>query len=125
MKIGKFAELMKTTKHTVRHYEELELLTPEWDGPYKKYGEKEIADFRVILEMKDLGLALVEIQSLFKLKQALGCGDLGLLKQVLNQLEEYAEGLKKQEEDLKARRLILEEELDEIRDYFSSVNHDK
>ncbi|WP_433750583.1 MerR family transcriptional regulator [Falsibacillus pallidus] len=125
MRIGEFADLMKTTKHTVRHYEELELLSPDWVGPYKKYGEKEIANFQVIREMKDFGLALVDIQSLFKLKKALGCGDLRLMKEVLEQLEEHAEGLKMQEEELQARRLILVEELEEIKGYFSSMNYNE
>ncbi len=41
MKIGEFVTLLQTTKDTVRHYEELNLITPKWNKIIRNLGEKE------------------------------------------------------------------------------------
>ncbi|PKR83705.1 hypothetical protein CWO92_18150 [Heyndrickxia camelliae] len=58
VRIGEYIKVLNTTKDTVRYYEDLELLTPKWNGNRKDYGEKEIQDYEVIMEFKSFGLSL-------------------------------------------------------------------
>lgn len=116
MKIGEFVTLLKTTKDTVRHYEELNLLTPSWQNNKKEYSEKEILDFQVVKELKEYGFTLKDIQLIFSLKQALGCGDKHLIRQVYQVLTNQLDKLLKEEEELRERRLILENEVKKLKD---------
>lgn len=111
MRIGEFVTLMHTTKDTVRHYEELNLLSPAWSNNYREYGEKEISDFNVIVELKEYGLSLKDIQILFDLKHAFHCSDKEFITQVYNKLMAHVDDLKQQEEELHNRRVKLEQEL--------------
>ncbi|WP_410770947.1 MerR family transcriptional regulator [Fontibacillus sp. BL9] len=115
MKIGEFVTLLHTTKDTVRHYEELNLLTPAWSNNYREYGEKEISDFGVIIELKEYGLSLKDIQILFDLKRAFHCGDQNFITQVYDKLTAHVNDLRQQEEELHSRRIKLENELTAIR----------
>ncbi|KQL51470.1 6-phosphogluconolactonase [Heyndrickxia shackletonii] len=116
MRIGEFIAYLNTTKDTVRHYEDLQLLTPKWKGSMKDYGEKEIQDYQVIKEFKSLGLSLKEIQLLFKLKHSFGCGDSQFINEVVIQLTNHLEVLRQEEEEIKNRRIQLEKQLDEIKE---------
>ncbi|WP_404450668.1 MerR family transcriptional regulator [Virgibacillus necropolis] len=69
-----FIEKVQTTKDTVRHYEELNLLEPSWSNKRRIYGEKDIGDFEAIKEMQALDLSLREIQMMFEVKRSNGCG---------------------------------------------------
>ena len=115
MRIGEFTAFLNTTKDTVRHYEDLELLNPKWNGSMKDYGEKEIKDYQVIMEFKELGLSLKEIQLIFKLKHAFGCGDSRFTNEVFTQLTNHLEVLRQEEEEIKNRRIQLEKLLDELK----------
>ncbi|WP_400243253.1 MerR family transcriptional regulator [Niallia sp. JL1B1071] len=116
MKIGEFVTLLNTTKDTVRHYEELNLLTPSWQNNKKEYSEKEILDFQVVKELKEYGFTLKDIQLIFSLKQALGCGDKQLIGQVYQVLTSQLDKLLQEEEELRERRLILENEVKKLKD---------
>ena len=37
MRIGEFIKLVQTTKDTVRHYEELDLIRPDWKNGTRDY----------------------------------------------------------------------------------------
>ncbi len=116
MKIGEFVQLLNTTKDTVRHYEELNLVTPKWKNHHKEYGEKEILNFQVVKELKEYGLSLKDIQFIFDLKEAHQCGDKKLIHQVVEQLADHVNNLRKEEEELRRRRIALENKLKEIED---------
>ncbi|TMU85815.1 MerR family transcriptional regulator [Bacillus sp. BHET2] len=116
MKIGEFVTLLQTTKDTVRHYEELNLITPKWNKHYKEYSEKEVLDFQVVRELKEYGLSLSEIQLIFSLKDAYSCGDKELVNKVFDQLNIHLDTLQKEEAELRRRRIALEKQMEEIRD---------
>ncbi len=117
MRIGKFVELLNTTKDTVRHYEDLNLVTPKWENHHKEYGEKEILNFHVVKELQEYGLSLKDIQIIFNLKEAYQCGDKKLIHQVLEQLTDHVNNLRKEEEEVRRRRIALENKLKEIGDF--------
>lgn len=114
MKISEFVNKLKTTKETVRHYEDIKLLTPLRHNNRREYGEKEILQFEVIMELKAMGMSLKDIQLLFELKEALGCGDHALLRDVTLILSQHLNSLQQEEEILRQRRLRLQEQLEQI-----------
>lgn len=116
MRVGEFVFLLNTTKDTVRHYEDLNLINPSWKGKSKDYGDKDIQAFHVIVKLKDFGLSLIEIQLIFELKNAFGCGDKKLVKQVLNQLTNQLEVLRLKEEEIHKRRVLLHNEVEKIKE---------
>lgn len=99
MKIAQFLEAVQTTKDTVRHYEVLGLLHPEWISKRRIYSEREISDFQAIKEMQALDLSLKEIQVIFQMKRNNGCGSRELLEEVIQTM------------DVKQRQLIVEEQV--------------
>ncbi|WP_312092690.1 MerR family transcriptional regulator [Niallia sp.] len=115
MKIGEFVTLLNTTKDTVRYYEELNLLKPNWRNNKKEYSDKEILDFQVVKELKEYGFSLKDIQLIFSLKQALDCGDKQLIGQVYQVLTSQLDKLLQEEKEIKERRLILENEVKKLK----------
>ena len=115
MRIGEFISRMETTKDTVRHYEELNLLQPERIGSRKEYGDREMEDFQVVRELKAMGFCLKDIAGLFEHKRNLGCGNALLLKAVLEKMTVQIQQLKREEEGLRLRRLSLEEEQKQLK----------
>ncbi|MCM3004248.1 MerR family transcriptional regulator [Priestia koreensis] len=120
MRIGEFVSLLNTTKDTVRHYEDLGLITPTRVQNKKYYGEKDKIDFKVIQECKHFGLTLSDIQALFQLKSAYTCGDERFIKEVLEQLSMQVMVLKHEEALIKKRRMCLENELMNIKEQLKS-----
>lgn len=65
MFISEFAHSMNTTVGTVKYYIQLGLLTPTKKHSWYQFANKEIEDFKNILELKELGLSL---DSIIKIK---------------------------------------------------------
>lgn len=116
MKIGEFVKRVQTTKDTIRHYENMELLNPSMVGNQRRYTEKEILEFQVITELKSYGFNLKDIQLIFQLKLAYGCGDRQLVTQLAAQLASHLEVVKKEEIEIKRRRILLEDELKQLKE---------
>lgn len=68
-KIGEFSKLCQVTVKTLRHYEEIGLLTPievdEWTG-YRYYNTSQLRQMSRIVYFKQLGFRLEEITELFE-----------------------------------------------------------
>lgn len=68
-KIGEFSKLCLVTVKTLRHYEEIGLLTPvevdEWTG-YRYYDISQLRKMNRIVYLKQLGFSLEEITELFE-----------------------------------------------------------
>lgn len=68
-KIGEFSKLCQVTVKTLRHYEEIGLLTPvevdEWTG-YRYYDIAQFRQMNRIVYLKQLGFSLEEIAGLFE-----------------------------------------------------------
>lgn len=71
-KIGEFSRLNQVTVKTLRHYEEIGLLSPaeidEWTG-YRYYHTEQFQQMNSILYLKRLGFSLEEIHDLFEMGQ--------------------------------------------------------
>ncbi|WP_406686636.1 MerR family transcriptional regulator [Rossellomorea vietnamensis] len=115
MKIGEFVSMLNTTKDTVRHYEDLQLITPTWNKHFREYSEKDVLNFQVVRELKEYGLSLNDIQLIFSLKEAHSCGDKELVNKVVEQLSLHLHKLQTEEEELRVRRKTLESEMEQIR----------
>lgn len=65
MYAGKFARICQTTKDTLRHYDEINLLKPASisESGYKIYSASQVVDFLVISSLKDAGCTLDEIRA--------------------------------------------------------------
>jgi DNA-binding transcriptional MerR regulator len=115
LQIRDFVARLNTTKETVRHYEDLQLLTPIRSNNRREYGEKEVMNFQVIMELKSMGMGLKDIQLLFDLKRAFGCGDKMLVREVIVRLTDHLEALRQEEVVLRQRRIKLEQELEQVK----------
>jgi len=115
MRIGEFAARVGTTKDTIRHYEDLTLIQPQWLNRYKHYSVKDELDFHAIQEMKSVGMTLGDIQLVFELKRQTGCGTAELLCAAHTRLASHLNFLQKEEEALRSRRLKLERILEDIK----------
>lgn len=78
LRSGQFARLCRTTKDTLRHYEDIGLLTPAFtaENGYKNYLPEQAMDFMLISSLRDAGCPLAEIKRFLE-------GDKGELREVL------------------------------------------
>lgn len=116
MRIGEFIAVVGTTKDTIRHYEDLELILSKGSDGKRRYSEEHLADYYAIQELKGYGVKLRDIQSIFKLKRNYGCGHAELIKEVGDSLSLQLDGLRKEESELRNRILKLEELVQQIND---------
>ena len=65
LRIGEFSKMAKTTISTLRYYDKIGLLKPEYideSTGYRYYNESQLSDIVKILEIKDLGISLEDTQ---------------------------------------------------------------
>ena len=109
MKIGEFVKQAATTKDTIRHYEELKLISPGWINGARDYSIKDLNDFHAIKEMQSMGLTLKDIQAIFTVKHTKGCGSEQLIIDVLSSLDKELELIYKAEEELQSKKVKINE----------------
>jgi DNA-binding transcriptional MerR regulator len=70
------ARLAETTLRTVRFYEEAEILRPirRTEGGHRLFRHEELERLRLVLDMREAGIALDEVRSLLELKQRSASG---------------------------------------------------
>lgn len=85
--IGEFAKLTNVTVKTLRHYEKLGLVTPNYnpDNGYRRYFTRHIGQVETVMALKLLGFNLSEIGTFFKDNQHEMTLDLATQKNALNQ----------------------------------------
>ncbi|OMC88153.1 hypothetical protein BK137_19705 [Viridibacillus arenosi] len=113
MKISEFIKKVNTTKDTIRHYEELDLVKPKWTNGIRDYSIKDISDFHAIKEMQLIGFTLKDVQEIFNIKRTDGCGSEKLIQGLLKSLDQELEFVLKEEQELqykknKIRTMMLE-----------------
>ncbi|MFW5469355.1 MerR family transcriptional regulator [Knoellia sp. CPCC 206435] len=104
--IREIAEEYDVTHRTVRHYEELGLITPERRGTTRIYHRRDRTRLGLILRGKRLGFPLEEIRTIVDLYDA-PRGRRSQLEYVLGQIDE-------RRADLEQRRKDLEDALTEL-----------
>ena len=79
MQIGEAAERAGLSVRTIRHYEEIGLITPSArsDGGFRLYTDADLARLAVVKRMKPLGFTLEEMGDLLRVLDALESGSVG------------------------------------------------
>ena len=104
--IAEVADEFSVTHRTVRHYEELGLISPERRGTTRVYHRRDRTRLALILRGKRLGFPLEEIRTIIDLYDA-PRGRRSQLEYVLAQIDE-------RRADLEQRRRDLEDALTEL-----------
>lgn len=99
LRSGQFARLCRTTKDTLRHYEDIGLLAPAFtaENGYKNYLPDQVMDFMLISALRDAGCSLADIRRFLE-------GDKGELREVF---AERAQALDRQIAELERKRDLL------------------
>ena len=90
----------------MRHYEYIELLAPEREGRARFYGPREVARMTLILRGRRFGFALEEIRQWLEMYDSDPEGRL--------QQQVWIDMADRQLDELKARRVELDEVIDEL-----------
>lgn len=114
MQIGAFVREMGTTADTVRYYMELSLLKPELERGRYCFGEKEVRDFQAVVQLKQWGFPVKDIQSLFDHKLRSGCGAAGVLVFAHEMLQERVRAIDSRMAELGRQRDGVLENLAEV-----------
>lgn len=107
--IREIADEFGVTHRTVRHYEELGLITPERRGTTRVYHRRDRTRLALILRGKRLGFPLEEIRTIIDLYDR-PRGKASQLEYVLGQIDE-------RRTDLEQRRRDLEDALTELAEF--------
>jgi DNA-binding transcriptional MerR regulator len=107
--IREIADEFAVTHRTVRHYEELGLITPERRGTTRVYHRRDRTRLALILRGKRLGFPLEEIRTIFDL-YVVPRGRRSQLEYVLGQID-------KRRADLEQRRRDIDAALSELTEF--------
>ena len=102
LKIGELGQLCRVSTRTILHYENIGLLEPcsiDSHTNYRYYGTGEMKKLFLILQLKDLGFTLSEIEELFK--RGSWIPDVACLEQKIQRCEQELERLQFQHKQLK------------------------
>lgn len=102
----------EVTPRTLRHYEYIELLAPEREGRARFYGPREVARMTLILRGRRFGFSLEEIRQWLEIYD--GDGWTG-------QRDVWIKLADRQLAELRARRLELDEIIDELQNLRDST----
>jgi DNA-binding transcriptional MerR regulator len=114
--IAQIADEFGVTHRTVRHYEDLGLITPERRGLQRVYHRRERTRLNLILRGKRLGFPLEEVRTIIDLYDA-PRGRASQLEYVLSQVDE-------RRADLEQRRRDLDDTLKELDAFEDSCRAD-
>jgi DNA-binding transcriptional MerR regulator len=114
--IAQIAEEFGVTHRTVRHYEDLGLITPERRGLQRIYHRRDRTRLNLILRGKRLGFPLEEVRTIIDLYDA-PRGRASQLEYVLSQVDE-------RRADLEQRRRDLDDTLKELDAFEDSCRAD-
>jgi DNA-binding transcriptional MerR regulator len=114
--IAQIADEFGVTHRTVRHYEDLGLLSPERRGLNRVYHRRDRTRLNLILRGKRLGFPLEEIRTIIDLYDA-PRGRASQLEYVLGQIDE-------RRADLEQRRRDLDDALKELDAFEDSCRSD-
>lgn len=108
LKAGEFAQLCRTTKEALRHYDRIGLLCPAARGEngYKLYSLVQLVDFALISALQSTGLSLAEVRDFLEES------DESRLQAVL---EDRVAAIEKQRHALEAKQRTLESALAQSR----------
>lgn len=106
LSITELAKLRRTTSETLRHYDRINLLKPYYIDPetgYRYYSIRQYEKLGTILELRQLGMSLPEIQNYFADRN---------LKKSINILTDFQKKVEKQLKELEMNNEILKRKLE-------------
>lgn len=106
--IGELADQFQTTLRTIRHYEELGLISPSRNGNQRVYAERDRVRLQLILRGKRLGFTLDEIAHIINLYDD-PPGEAGQLEFLLAEIRRRRSDLVQRRADLDAVLAELDE----------------
>jgi DNA-binding transcriptional MerR regulator len=106
--IAEVAKEFAITHRTVRHYEELRLISPERRGTVRIYHRRERTRLNLILRGKRLGFPLEEIRTIINLYDE-PTGQASQLRYVLNQIQDRRGHLERRRRDIEDALSDLDE----------------
>lgn len=115
MKIGKFAEMHSITQDTIRHYLDLGLLVTEKSGGHFKFSDSDSRDIKKIIELKNLGFSLNDIQQILSMQRISGENTNSFRKLYLSFLENKKKEVENVVENLNNLNTNLKERIYEIK----------
>lgn len=112
-KIGEFARITGVTLRTLRHYDEVGLLSPERlsENGYRMYSAQDLQKMQQVLSLRELGVPLDTIRQVL-------VGPPASLQEVL---QEHRRMLQQELEQLQSRIKRLEHRLQEVRMYSPEI----
>lgn len=114
--IAQVADEFAITHRTIRHYEDLDLISPERRGTVRVYHRRERTRLSLILRGKRLGFPLEEIRTIINLYDE-PRGQASQLSYVLDQIND-------RRQDLERRRRDIEDALTELDGFESRCQSD-
>jgi DNA-binding transcriptional MerR regulator len=117
MTTGDLAKACETTVRTVRFYEEAGVLCPEMrsEGGHRLFGDGELAKLQLVMDLREAGVSLNDIRSLFELKakcataeEASACMSKVLGRQI-EEMQRKIATLRKLREELASTLAIIQE----------------
>lgn len=111
MQIGELADRTGMSLHTLRHYDEVGLLTPSGrsEGGFRLYTDDDLAKLLVIRRMKPLGFSLEEMRAVMDVVEELPAADEERLGQLRGTLGSFVEQAQERRAQL-ARQLDMADE---------------
>ena len=106
--IGQVADEFAVTHRTIRHYEELGLISPERRGTVRLYHRRERTRLNLILRGKRLGFPLEEIRTIIDLYDE-PRGQASQLRYVLDQINTRHADLERRRRDIEDALMELEQ----------------
>lgn len=105
---GEFAKLCDTTKETLRHYKDIGLLIPKYEGKngYQYYDAEQFYDYYAISIFKKTGTSLT------KIKECIGNQD---IPAVLKALEAQQEALEKEKRKIEQMQFVVKNSIVNMR----------
>lgn len=99
--IAQLAEEFGITHRTVRHYEQLGLISPERRGSQRVYHRRDRIRLELILRGRRLGFPLEEIRTIIDMYDAQP-GEVGQLHYLLQRIADQRAGLEQRRRDIEA-----------------------
>ena len=107
--ITALADEFGVTLRTIRHYEDVGLITPERRGTTRVFHARDRIRLRLILRGKRFGMSLAEIREIVDMYDGAASSERRQLATLLARLDDIAD-------DLRARQSALQRTLDEVND---------
>ena len=122
---GQFSEVSGLSRKALRLYEDLGLLSPmRADNGYRVYSESDVRDAHVIADLRAAGLSLVDIQTLFAVKQSVASPS-EKLREVATLLTAIRQTLLEQQMALVRALETVDEAQTDIQQALEEMEHDR